>query len=208
MNEIAKSSVDKVLTRIYSNGRGWVFTPIHFKDLAGTGNIAIILHRLHEKGTIRKLDRGLYDYPKTDPDLGPLEPSADRIIKALTEGKAVRVQPSGAYAANLLGLSTQMPMQIVYLTDGVQRKVQVGKRQIILREASPRNMKTTGKTSGLIIQALRYLGKQRVDENVVRQIDRQLDEKTRKQLKQDLRYAPGWIADILRKLIEPKRVTA
>mgnify|MGYP001815140294 CR=1 FL=1 len=94
---------------------------------------------------IRQLARGLYDYPKIDPQLGSLQPSTDDIASALAGRDATRLQPSGAYAANLLGLSTQVPMKVVYLTDGRSRTVQVGKRQIILKHTTPRNMATAGK---------------------------------------------------------------
>lgn len=141
--------------------------------------------------------RGLYDYPKSDPDLGLLLPSTDDIAKALSGRDASRLQPTGAYAANLLGLSTQVPMKVTYLTDSLSRTVQIGKRQIVLKRTTPRNMATAGKISGLVTQALRYLGKDNVDGQVIAQLDRVLDEKAKSQLMKDIHHAPAWIADIL-----------
>jgi hypothetical protein len=197
-------SVDTaVLDRIHGHGRGWVFTPDHFRDLGSRDAVASALKRYKQSGKIRQLDRGLYDYPRTDDLLGVLLPSTDDIAKALTGRDAIRLQPSGAYAANLLGLSTQVPMKVVYLTDGRSRTVQVGNQQILLKHTTPRNMKTAGKISGLVIQALRHLGRDQVDDDVVSQLDQRLDDAARKQLMKDIRYAPSWIAEIFRQLVRP-----
>jgi len=179
---------------------GWVFTPSHFEDMCGRSTVSTNLQRLREAGQIRQLARGLYDYPKTHPELGVLSAPADAIAKALAGREAIRLQPSGAYAANMLGLSTQVPMKIVYLTDGASRTVQVGNRQIILKRTTPRNMATAGRISGLVIQALRYLGKEHVDDRMVEQLNRRLDDSAKDQLMKDIRYAPVWIADLFRKL--------
>lgn len=200
MSKHSQSTDKKVITRIYSHGRGWVFTPIHFDDIGPRSTIATILQRHRDQGTIRQLARGLYDYPRIDDQLGALLPSTDVIARALAGRDATRLQPSGAYAANLLGLSDQVPMKVVYLTDGPTRKVQIGNQQIILKHTTPRNMATAGKISGLVIQALRHLGRNRVDDAVIRQLDDRLDNAARKQLMKDIRYAPIWIADIFRKL--------
>lgn len=198
-------SIDrKILKRIESHGRGWVFTPSHFDDLAGSSTITTTLKRHTDSGTIRNLARGLYDYPKTDPLLGPLLPSTDEIARALAGRDKIRLQPSGAYAANRLGLSPQVPMKVVYLSDGRSKTVQVGNRQIILKQTTPRNMAAAGKISGLIIQALKHLGKDGVDAEVINTLDSRLDDKGRKQLINDIRSAPAWIADIFRQLSKTK----
>jgi hypothetical protein len=201
MMKRSKNSVDdQILSSIYGHKRGWVFTPNHFKPLGSRDSIASALKRHKQSGLIRQLARGLYDYPKTDPDLGLLQPSNDDIAKALAGRDATRLQPSGAYAANLLGLSTQVPMKVVYLTDGRSRTVQIGRRQITLKQTTPRNMATAGKISGLVIQALRYLGRKRVDKEVIQTLKRRLSVDDRKQLMKDIRYAPAWIADIFHEL--------
>ena len=200
MTKHADSTDSKILRRIKSNGRGWIFTPNSFADLGTRRAVDIALMRHRKSGFIRKLARGLYDYPKIDPELGPLQPSTDDIANALAGRDATRLQPSGAYAANLLGLSTQVPMKVVYLTDGRPRTVQVGKRQIILKQTTPGNMATAGTISGLVIQALRHLGRESVDEQIIAQLDRRLDDNARRQLMNDIRYAPDWIAEIIRRL--------
>ena len=194
------STNKKVLAKIYGHRRGWVFTPEDFKGVGTRDAVASALKRHKQTGLIRQLARGVYDYPRVDSELGVLSASSDAIAKALAGRDALRLQPSGAYAANLLGLSTQVPMKIVYLTDGRSRTVQVGKRQIILKQTSPRNMATAGKISGLVIQALRYLGQPHATREVVAQLDRRLDDAARKQLMKDIRYAPGWMTEIFRAL--------
>jgi len=196
-----KQSIDnKIINRIYGHGKGWVFTPAHFSDLGSRDAVASALRRYRQSGLIRQLARGLYDYPRTDPDLGMLTPSPDAVARALAGRDAVRLQPSGAYAANLLGLSTQVPMKIVYLTDGRSRTVRIGKKQIILKRTTPRNMATAGRISGLVIQALRHLGRQHVDDDIVSRLNKQLDADAAKQLLRDVRFAPAWIAHIMRRL--------
>ena len=199
--DASKINIDsKVVSRIYGHGRGWVFTPNHFKDLGSRDAVASALKRHKQSGLIRQLARGVYDYPKIDPELGLLEPSTDDIAQALAGRDATRLQPSGAYAANLLGLSTQVPTKIVYLTDGRPRTVQIGKRQITLNQTTPRNMATAGKISGLVIQALRHLGSRDVDAATIEAVKKRLSASDRKRLLADIRHAPAWIADIIRKV--------
>ena len=204
MGKHSQSIDNKVINRIYGHGKGWVFTPAHFSDLGSRDAVASALRRHRQSALIRQLARGLYDYPRTDSNLGMLSPSPDAVAKALAGRDAFRLQPSGAYAANLLGLSTQIPMRIVYLTDGRSRTVRMGNKQIILKNTTPRNMATAGRISGLVIQALRYLGQQHVDDEVIARLDRRLDADDRKQLLKDVRFAPAWIADIMRQLGKKK----
>lgn len=196
------STDNSVVATIYAHGRGWVFTPDDFKGVGTRDAVASALKRHKQTGLIRQLAHGLYDYPRMDARLGALSPASDDVAKALARRDTSRLQPSGAYAANLLGLSTQVPMKMVYLTDGRSRTVQIDKRQIILKQTAPRYMATAGRISGLVIQALRYLGRDQVDESVVAALARRLDEPARKQLMKDIRYAPAWIAAIFRRLAE------
>ena len=194
-------SVDsKILSRIYGHGKGCVVTPGDFLDLGSRQAVDLALHRLAEKGTLRRLARGLYDYPRTDPDLGLLSPTTDAIVKSLKGRDNILLQPSGGYAANLLGLSDQVPMKIVFLTDGPTRRVELGKQIIMLKHTTPRAMATAGKVSGLVIQALRHIGQRYVDDAIVARLQKRLSVDDRKQLLHDIRYAPAWIAAILRRV--------
>jgi hypothetical protein len=201
------NSIDsQILNRIRSMGDGWVFTPGDFHDIGSRTAIDLALLRHKRAGTIRQLARGIYDLPSRHPRLGLLSPSVDAIAKAVAGRDAIRLQPSGAYAANLLGLSDQVPMKVVFLTDGPSRKVQIGKQEIILKRTTPRNMAASGTISGLVIQALRHLGKQHIDNSVVRALQRRLTDDEKKQLVKDLPYAPAWIAAIMRQIAEPRQV--
>ena len=202
MPNSASSADRKILDRLRGNGKGWVFTPAHLADIGSRNAVASALKRLKAAGTVRQLARGLYDYPVQDPILGMVAPSADAIARALVVRDAIRLQPSGAYAANVLGLSEQVPSRIVFLTDGPARKVKIGKREIILQHTTPRNMATAGRKSGTLIQALRHLGQTQVDDQVIAALHRQISESDRPVLRKDLRHAPAWIADLLRPLTE------
>ena len=125
------------------------------------------LKSLCDAGRIRRLAPGLYDYPQKHPQLGDLFPTPEQIAQALAYKDSSRIQPSGAYAANLLGLSTQVPAKVVFLTDATDRCIRVGSQEIVLKRTTPKNMATAGRTSGLVIQALRHLGKDHVDDEVV-----------------------------------------
>ncbi|HEY3490535.1 MAG TPA: DUF6088 family protein [Candidatus Deferrimicrobiaceae bacterium] len=196
-------SIDsKILNRIYGGGRGCVVTPNDFLDLGSRQAVDVALHRLVKKGTLRRVARGLYDYPKIDPELGPLSPTIDALVKALKGHDNIRLQPSGGYAANLLGLSEQVPMKVVFLTDGPTRKVQLGRQIIQLKRTTPRAMATAGRVSGLVIQALRHIGMRQVDDSIVKRLRNRLSVEDKKQLVRDVRYAPAWVASWMRRVAE------
>lgn len=189
-----------MLARIKARGNGWVFSAIDFLDLGSRQAVDKALSRMTADGTIRRVARGLYDVPRQHPIVGTTAPGIDQVAKAIAGKGATRLQPTGAYAANLLGLSEQVPAKIVFLTDGRSKRLQLGKATIILKQASPRTMATAGTISGLVIQALRYLGQTHVTEDTIKRLDRRLSQDDRKQLAKDLAYAPAWIASIMRRL--------
>lgn len=193
-------SIDSnILSRIYGSGRGSVFTPGRFLDLGSRNAVDKVLSRLVQKGAIRRLARGLYDYPEHHPIMGILAPSPDAIARALA-GQGIRLQPSGAYAANRLGLSTQVPARIVYLTDGPSRTVRVGNQEIRLQRTTPRSMGPADRISGLVIQALRHLGQKHVDDAVIQTLQRKLSDQDKKRLIKDIAYAPAWVGKHLREI--------
>ena len=199
---MTQSIDNKVVSKIYGMKRGWVFTTTHFLDLGSRTAVAKTLERLAYSDTIRRLARGLYDYPEKHPVLGELPANYERIAQALAGRDSLKIQPSGAYAANLLGLTDQVPARIVFLTDGDNRTVQVKNQQIVLKRTTPKNMATAGNVSGLVIQALRYLGKDHVDDKTVGMLKKKLTGDDKRQLMRDLRYAPAWIGTIFRQLQE------
>lgn len=195
-----QSTEKSILDRIRGHGRGWVFTPRHFLDLASRPAITSALRRQTDAGAIRQLGRGLYDYPKVHPTLGPLSPTPEALANAVAGRDRVRLQPSGAYAANLLGLSEQVPAKVVLLTDGPSRVVEVGPTTVQLRHTTPRNMAAAGRPSGLVIQAFRHLGPDHVTPERIARLRRLLPVDARRALLKDLTLAPEWMHRRLREL--------
>lgn len=179
-----------------------MIVPADFLAIGSREAVDLALHRLARKGTIRRLARGVYDFPKEHPVLGPLTPSAGEVAKALAGRDRTRLQPAGAYAANALGLSEQVPAKAVFLTDGPTRTVKIGTTTIQLRRTTARNMATAGRLSGLLIQALRELGKEHVTPERREHLKRTLPVDKRRELIKDLKLAPAWMHAIFRELAE------
>jgi len=188
---------DKILKRIRGMDRGSVCSAKDFLDLGSRAAVDQAMSRLVAKGQLRRLGRGVYDYPKMNPRLGVLTPSADALASALAKKTNSRLQISGAHAANALGLSTQVPAKVVYLTDGTSRRVRMGGRMIELRHASPRTMATAGRPSGTVIQALRYIGPNGIDDGVIDTVKRSLSNDDRAALTKDVKNAPDWMRPVL-----------
>lgn len=196
-------SVEKrMLYRIRAKGEGWVFSPKHFLDFGSRDAVDKAFSRLVEQEDIRRLGRGIYDYPKIHPQFGVLSPSIDSVAKLIAEKNNSQLKITGAEAANALGLSTQVPARIVYLTDGPTRKIKIGKQTIELRHASPKVMATAGKASGTVIQALKYIGKENVDSDVVNKIKETLSDEDKRELKKDMNAAPDWMRPLIVKIAE------
>ena len=193
----------QLIARIRAHGRGFVFTAKLFSGLTDdSASVRTALTRLVQKKSIRRLAHGLYDLPEVHPKLGPISPSIEKVIEAIKISDAIEVQPTGAYAANLLGLSTQIPMRIELYTNGPKRKIKFGKQEIILRPTTPKNMIGAGTKAGLILHALRQIGKDNVTLEMIQQIRSQLEEKDIKHIKKQVTFAPAWIAKIMRSLVQ------
>jgi hypothetical protein len=200
MSTLHHSIEGRVAVRVKRSDPGTVFTPATFMALGSRAAIDKSLQRLVAQGLLRRLSRGWYDKPRTDAVLGPLWPSIDAVMKALIGKDKLRVQPTGVYAANLLGLSEQVPAKIVLLTDGVSRTIHVGPMQLILKRTSPRRMAAAGRLSGLLIQALQSLGLPHITRERLDHLRQTLPPAERTKLLQDLALAPAWMHPFLRDL--------
>jgi len=198
MSKNVQSVDNTILSRIYGSRGGATFSPGDFLDLGSRRAVDLALHRLVKRKILRRLARGLYEYPREHPELGTLSPDIEKVAQTLAGKHRIRLQPAGAYATNLLGLSEQVPAKIVFLTDGPSRTVRVGAQEIRLKQTTPRNMGPAGRTSGLVIQALRHLGQEHVDDAVIRSLKRKLSAKDKDQLLEDFVYAPAWVRALLR----------
>ncbi len=195
------SSIDAAITRrVRRAKRGTVFTPALFVEEGGRAAVDKALQRLVARNELRRLSRGLYDKPRQDPLLGMLWPSVDAVVLALVGKDKLRLQPTGTYAANLLGLSDQVPARIEFLTDGTSRTVKAGPMHIVLKRTTPRQMAAAGRTSGLLIQALRSLGPEHVTPQRLKKLRRTLPVEQRHALLKDVTLAPGWMQPTLRAL--------
>jgi hypothetical protein len=197
----AASGINANIARHVQRARpGAVFTPALFSTLGSRAAIDKSLQRLAARGELRRLSRGLYDKPREDPLLGTLWPSVDAIVTALTGKDRLRLQPTGAYAANLLGLSEQVPARVEFLTDGTSRTVKAGPMQIVLKRTTPRQMAAAGRTSGLVIQALRSLGPGNLTADRMNKLRQTIPADQRSALLRDMALAPGWMQPFLRDL--------
>ena len=176
--------------------------PSDFLDLGSRRAVDLGLHRLVKRKILRRLVRGLYEYPREHSELGTLSPDIQMVARALAGKHRIRLQPAGAYAANLLGLSEQVPAKAVFLTDGSSRVVKIGRQEIQLRRTTPRNMAAAGRLSGLLMQAFRHLGKENITPERMQHLKRTLPEKERQQLLKDLALAPAWMHPLFRELAE------
>src|SRR5450755_473480 len=150
---------DQIVGRIERLGEGKVFSAKDFLDVASRGTIDMALASLTRSGTIRRVRRGLYDMPKVNPALGgKLSPDIDEAAQAIARKQRWKIVPEGAWAANLLGLSTQVPSKIVYLTDGPNHEVPIGRRTIHFKHSRPKAIAGLEGKYALVVQALRHLG--------------------------------------------------
>lgn len=187
---------DRIMRRARVGGRGSVFTPSDFLDIAGRAAVDQALSRLTKTGKLRRLVRGLYDFPKIHATLGPQAPSPDDVAQALARETGSQVQIAGARAANALGLSTQVTARNTYLTDGPSRRVVLGKRVIDLRHASPKHLIAPGSPAGTVVQALRHLGSIRAPD-VAQVAARRLSASDKKTLARSAVHAPAWMRSTL-----------
>ena len=153
------SAEPTIKNRITEHGPGWCFTPMHFSDLGSDASIRKSLSQLEKQKFIRRLARGLYDYPRKHDTLGIIPPDLNKVAKAIAEKDGALIQPAGAHAANLVGLSTQVPGRIIFLTEAASKKVKIGNQEIIFKKTTKKNMLSAGTREGLLIQALKNLGK-------------------------------------------------
>lgn len=202
-----KTIEDKILSRFYGHGRGHVATQKDFLELGSRAAIDKALSRLVEQGKLRRIGRGLYEYPKVSKRLGVLSPNLEKVIGAVASKEALRLQVTGAFAANQLHLSEQVPMRVVILTDGRSRQIEVGSQTIELKKSSLKRMQLADRISGLVFEALRYLGKENIGKREIGILRKQLSPDQKRQIQKDLPHAPTWMHDILRAIYSEEATT-
>ena len=192
---------DKVIFKIKKAKRGTLFFTEDFLSFGSAKAVAKVLERLAYKEMVSRVARGIYARLETDPVFGTLKPSTEAIAQAIAKRDKARIVPSGSLALNALGLSTQIPMNAVYLTDGAARKIDLGKRKIIFKKTSPKNLSAIGKISSLAIQAAKEIGKDHISENEKQIIINHLKNEDPYRLEHDIKLAPEWIRIIMRQAL-------
>ena len=181
--------------------KGSVLFVDDFLDFGNSESIKKALLRLKEKEILIRMAHGIYLYPKIDKELGVLFPSTEDIAKAIARRDKARIVPTGVNALNKLGLSTQVPMKVVYLTDGAARSIKIGKRTITFKNTSPKNLLAQGEISSLIIQALKAIGQSKVDDETLLKIQILLKKEKIENIMNDAKLAPAWINKLLKQAI-------
>lgn len=197
-----KSITDQIISRIKRRKPGWVFTPRDFLDVGSRAAVDQVLSRLVKQGMVRRLDRGIYDYPKQSTLLGTLSPNPDNIARAMAAGDDVF--PSGAMAANMLGLSTQVPAKPSYLTNATTRTRRVAGQTIQLKRARVALLDNIPDHANLALQALSYLGRHNIDDQIISRCARVLTDRDMSGLHQAMGRIPGWMADTIHKIEQAK----
>lgn len=188
---------NKIAEVLKSHPKGSVLFVDDFLEYGNPESVKKSLLRLKEKEILVRLAHGIYLYPKIDKELGVLFPSTEDIAKAIARRDKARIVPTGVHALNKLGLSTQVPMKVVYLTDGATRSIKVGKRTIAFKNTSPKNLLTQGEISSLVIQALKTIGQAKVDDETITKIQKLLKKEETQNVINDAKLAPAWINKIL-----------
>ena len=198
---MASSVSDKVLARIRAKGKGSVFTPKDFIDLASHETIRQILSRLERQGTMRRLLRGIYEFAEYNTLLNrPSPPNPDAIAQAIARAHGWTILPSGETATNMLGLSTQLPAKWEYFSDGPSKKYLWEGGEITFKHRTNKETSGLSHTTALLVQALKSLGQEHVDEKTLEVIQRCIDRKQCTLALKEARYATSWVYEIIRKL--------
>lgn len=191
---------DRIIKRVRAKGRGWVFTPKHFIDLGTRGAVDMALSRLTQSGEIRRIGRGLYDYPRLHDKLGALSPDADSIAEALSAQSGDKLAPTAAVAANRLGFSTQVPARTGFATSGRSRVHKAAGRSVTLKHSRAPVLNNASDTANGVIQVLAQLGRDKVDADAIAQLAARLDESDIKALIKGRPAMPGWMGDAVLKI--------
>jgi ribosomal protein S19E (S16A) len=196
---------DNILKHIESLPKGELLFPTDFSELGSSEAVRLSLFRLEKAGVIMRVAQGIYVRQKESSLIGKLTPTAEDVAEAIAKRDRIRTVPTGSYALNALGLSTQVPMNIVLLTDGSPREIKVGKRTIKFKKTTPKNLSAKGKISRLVIQALKEIGNGNVHEEEEKKILNLLKKENEKDLKHDISLAPVWIQKIMNKALNDGR---
>ena len=201
---MAEQSVyNEIKRRIESAKRGTLFFPDGFASLGSSDAVRSALVRLCRANILIRVAQGIYYYPKIDTKWGSgiIPPSIEDIAESIAKRDKVRIAPTGAYVLNLLGLSTQIPANIVFVTDGSQRRVSIGKGKLFKHTSEMRIFAYRSQMMRLIVTALREIGEDNVTEGQIEIIKSHLENVQPEDFQKDIQLAPIWVRKKLSALI-------
>lgn len=197
-----QSVENKIEIAIKSKPRGFLLFPDDFLEKGSPESIRKALQNLKDKCLIRQVAHGIYVRPKISEFIGEIMPTAEDVAQGIAKRDRSRTVPTGVYALHALGLSTQVPMNLVLLTDGSSREVKVGKRTIKFKKTTPKNLLAKGQISRLVIQALKTIGNGNISKDEEFKVISLLKKEDRKVLIHDINLAPIWVRKIMKKALE------
>lgn len=197
----SQSTVNKILISIRGKGRGSI---VFQQDYAHCGTPAAVkstFHRMYTDGMLMRLAHGIYYYPKEDKiyGLGVIYPSVEDIALAIAKRDKAKIVPMGAYALNRLGLSTQMPMNVVFLTNGAARQIKIGNGRGILfkHSSSGKNFAYKSDLMMLVVTAMRTIGEDKLTESELKVLINHVKTVSDSDFNHDIKLAPAWVRKIL-----------
>lgn len=196
-----QSIEDKIYKKILRIKRGELLFPDDFNALGSSEAIRLALHRLEKEKRITRVAQGIYVRPVISEYIGEVLPSAEEVAKGIAKRDRIRIVPTGVYALSALGLSTQVPLKLVFLSDGAARVVKIGNRTIKFKKTTPKNLLAKGKISSLVIQALREIKINKVTDKEEKKIIDLLKKEKPEDLLHDIKLAPVWIQKIMKKAL-------
>jgi hypothetical protein len=194
-------STDKILKRIKSKKRGWVFCAKDFHDLGSRNTIDKTLSRLADDQTIIRLVRGVYYFPIIQKDIGIIPPDMNAVAKAIADNAGIAIYPSGSTSANMLGLSNQVPAQNIYLTHGKSITKHIGKNSIQFKHTRINPIPNTPTVVVMVLNALNYIGKNKVDDSVIKKCSKFLNDNDKKYLQRMSSRVSGWVSNLIQQIV-------
>ncbi len=191
---------EQIQDKVLKAEKGTIFLTEDFSDFGNANSLRVALHRLVKRGVLYRVANGIYVKPKIGKFLNKIIlPSLDEIAVAIAKRDKARIIPTGSFALHSLGLSEQIPLNIVYYTDGRVRKLKIGNGTISFKKASPKKLALKGKISKLVVLALSEIGKDNLTDAEENKIQSLLKQEDKEDLIHDLQLAPQWIAEIMSK---------
>ena len=200
-----QSTHNKIENEIKKGKRGKIIFLSDFTDYGTDVAVRHTFSRLCKSGLLIRLSAGIYLYPEIDKEIGIIYPSIEKIAKAIAKQEKARIIPTGAYALNALGLSTQVPMRVVFLTDGTPRMINIeGKASIKFKKTAPKYLAFKSKLVSLVVFALREIGENKATAEQLAQIKKLLQNEKQEIIINDLALAPAWVKNSILKLLQDK----